>query len=225
MAAWRIEKMPGEYEPETPYTMVDSGKEVSWGERDFRSEFRAMIESEFPRPPGAIIHAVRERPNTSSIVVKAQVTNVSTVTLQTAANGAAVHVIVYEGHRALQTGRIVHATDYAPFTNPLRPGETATFEFPFLKLRGVSVSRVDAVVMVDYMPDPVTGRWDMLQAAIAGAGTLPAPPTPLPTSTATPRPTAVPTLVPTAIPTVAPTAEPVRFDIYLPQAVRRYQVN
>lgn len=225
MAAWPYEKLPGDQSPETPYTMVDSGHDISWGERDFMAEFRSMIESELPRPPLLTIQAVREHPDSASIVVKAQVTNISTVTLQTDLNGATLHVMVYEGHRVLKTGRKVHASYVERFDVPLRPGETRSFEFLFDKFRGVNLSVLDAVVMVDYLPDRATARWDMMQAAIAGTGDLPPTPTTEPTATPTTEPTAMPTPEPTAMPTLAPTEVPQQFVIFLPKTVRRYKVS
>ena len=218
MAAWYIEKMPGENAPETPFTMVDSGHEVSWGDRDFRAEYRSMINSELERPAQLRILAVKERPDTTSLVVKAQVTNISTVTLHTPVNGATVHVAVYEGHRALQTGREVHASAQAFFPTPLPPGQSAYFEFPFTRIPGVNLSQVDAAVMVDYVADPILGRYDMMQAAIAGSGTLPPTRTPQPTSAPPRLPTAAPTEPPPAA-TLAP--EPQRYDIFMPAAFRR----
>jgi hypothetical protein len=224
MAGWYLDKMPGETEPETPYTMVDSGHDCSWGERDFRAEFRKMIDAEMERPPLAIINASRERPDPSTLVVKAQVTNISTATLQTSSNMATLHVMVYEGHRALQTGRIVHANRTENFNDPLKPGATRYYEFTFDNLKGVNMSLLDAVVMVDYVPDPITGRWDMLNAAVAQSAPLPPTPTPYPTSTSTPLPTRTPTSVPTEAPTLTPTPEPFHMEVFLPLAMRRHHL-
>jgi hypothetical protein len=199
--------------------MVDSGQQVSWGERDYRAEYKKKIDAELRRPGLLIINAVRERPSPSEFIVKAQVTNVSTYTLDTALNSAMMHIKLYEGHKALQTGRIVHASEYAYFHDPLKPGDTRYFEFPFGQIQGVNMSKIDAILMVDFMPDLMAGRWDMMQAAIAKSGELPPSPTPYPTVTATPVPTEVP---PTPEPTVEPTVAPEYHEIYLPAAVRRY---
>jgi hypothetical protein len=223
MAAWQLDKTPSELKPSTPYTMIDSGQQISYGERDFQTEYRGMIEDELPRPPLAIVNASRERPNTSSLLVKAQVTNISTTTLQTGINGAAVHVMIYEGNRALHAGTEIKASAIAFFNDPLAPGDTATFEFPFLNLRGVNLSAAEAAVLVDYQAPGQSGRFDMLQAAIAVPGALPPTPTPWPTPTTPPTVTPVPP--PTEVPTVEPTQEtiaaPQHFELYLPRLLRR----
>lgn len=228
MAGWQLERLPGEFEPATPRTMVDSGQDVSWGERDYKAEFRAMIDSEMERPPQMLIEARRELPSPGQMIVRAQVTNISTATLETAANSAMLHVKLYEGHKALKTGRIIHASDYGYFHDPLKPGHSRNFEFLFENLGGVSTSKLDAVVMVDYVPDPMTGRYDMLQAAIAKSGSLPPSPTVPPTSSPTPTVTATPTLVPTQptpTPTITPSPEPEHHEAYLPALLRRYYLS
>lgn len=221
MSGWQIEKLPGEHEPETPYTMVDSGNEVSWGDRDFRAEYRKMIDAEIERPAHLLISAMRERPDPSTLLVKTQVTNLTTTTLSSALNGATLHVRVYEGHRALKTGREVHASVTEHFFDPLDPGDSRYFEYTFDNLKGVNMSLLEAVVMVDYVPNQVTGRWDMLNAIIAGTSHLPPSPTPFPTATETLVPTETPTLTPTPEPTITPTLEPFRCEIYLPLGLRR----
>ncbi len=225
MSGWQLEKLPGEHEPETPYTMVDSGNEVSWGDRDFRAEYRKMIDAEIERLAHVAISASRERPDPSTLLLKAQVTNLTTTTLSTALNSATLHVRVYEGHRALQTGRIVHASMTEHFFSPLDPGDTRSYEFTVDNLKGVNMSLLEAVVMVDYVPDPVSGRWDMLNAAIAGTAPLPPSPTPYPTATNTPAPTETPTQAPTAEPTLTPTPVPFRCDVYMPVGYKRLTIR
>ncbi len=227
MAAWDIEKNPRDIKPETPYTMVDSGQRISWGDRDFETEYRKMIEHELARPPLAILTAVRERPDTSTLVVKVQVTNISTSTLETAANSATVHVLLFQGNRALKAGTEIKASNIAFFDEPLVPGDTRRFEFKFSGLRGVNLSALEAAVLLDYMPSDTSGRWDMLQATIASSGRLPPVPTSLPSPTTIPTeaPTEVPPPTPTVAATVEPTpdpaASPQHYGIYLPLSMRR----
>jgi hypothetical protein len=188
MAAWQCEKGARDLKPETPYTMVDSGREISWGERDYQREYRQMVDTELPRPPQALIFAVHEHPSPTELIVRAQVTNISTTTLETAVNAAMVHVVIYQGSKALKTGSDIHATTQAVFDTPLIPGDTREFEFKFNNLRGVNLSQVDALIMVDYQPPWSPGRWEMMQAVVAGTGALPPIPTPTRRRPRHPRP-------------------------------------
>lgn len=228
MTAWNLDKSPAERAPDTPHTMVDSGQTVSYGERDFLADFRTMINGELPRPAGAIISASRQRPDSLRLVVKAQVTNVTTTTLQTGLNSATLHAVAYEGNRSLHYGTTVHLSHVIPLDEALEPGQTRLYEFTLNLPRGVNSSLVDVVVMLDYLPQGGEGRWDMLQAAIAQTRELPPSPTPwatpVPPPTRTPLPTATPS--PTATPTLAPTEEslelPPVYLLYMPRAVKRW---
>ncbi len=225
MAAWQLDKSPAEREPATPHTMVDSGQHISYGERDFLVDFRKMIDEEMPRQAGAIIDAVRERPDSRTILLQAQVTNISTTTLQTIENGATLHAVLYEGNRNLHYGTTVHAAQVVQLDEPLEPGQTRLFDLVFDVPRGVNGSLLDVAVLLDYLPPGGNGRWDMLQAAIAQTRELPPSPTPWPSPT--PRPTLTPTPAPpTATPTVeplpVPTDPPPSYRLYLPRALRRW---
>jgi hypothetical protein len=209
-------------------TMVDSGLRVQEGECNYRVEYGAMIEAALPRPPGLAIFAHKDRPDPSSIHVTAQVQNISTATLQTAINGATLHIVVYEGHRALQTGRVIHRSDRRSFDEPFPPGAVRRFKFEFNRMRGINVSQLEAVVFVDYMPNPALGRWDMLQGAIADTSPLPPMPTPMPTPTRTPKATTTPLATdtpppPTVTPTNTPASDekPESTTIYLPRALKQ----
>lgn len=198
MTAWQLDKEPRETKPGTPYTMVDSGRYISYGERDFQREYRGMIDDELPRPPSALMFAQRTMPSPTTLEVKVQVTNISTATLQSAVNDAMLHLVVYEGSKALKTGSDIHATRQATFDEPLAPGETRQFEYTFSNLRGVNLTRSDVLAMVDYKPDWAAGRWDMMNAVVARTAELPAIPTPWPTET--PVPTETPSPRPTSPP-------------------------
>ncbi|MFN2114239.1 MAG: hypothetical protein ACK2T6_00885 [Anaerolineae bacterium] len=186
--------------------MVDSGFRVEEGECNFRVDYGGMIDDAMPRAPGLGVLALREQPDPSSVHVTAQIHNFGETPLDTAVDGAMLHVVLYEGHIALQTGREVHGSERVTFDEPLAPGETRRFKFEFNRLRGVNASQLAAVVFVDYMPDPTTGRYEMLQGAIAKTDPLPDLPTAVPTAapTATPTATLEPTIEPTALPTTEP---------------------
>jgi hypothetical protein len=220
MAAWQFEKSPRDTQADTPYTMVDSGQAISWGERDYQREYRTMIDDELPRPPSALVYAHREMPSPSTIDVKVQVTNLSTTTLQTAINGAMLHIVVFEGTKALKTGSDIYATRQATFDEPLVRGDTRQFDFSFTGLRGVNLARTDVLAMVDYQPPWEYGRWDMMQAAIAVGADLPAVPSPYPTVTPTPTETSPPSPTPTDLPTETPqpTSALTSFRLFLPCA-------
>jgi hypothetical protein len=226
MAGWQLDKQAAELSPATPHTMVDSGRRVSYGERDYKADFRKMVDDELPRPAGAIIDAVRDRPDTRTLRVRAQITNVSALDLQAASNNATVHVVVYEGSRTLHYGTKVHLAQSILVDEALEPGQTRLFEFTFDIPRGVNGSTLEAVVMLDFQPPGGEGRWDMLQAAIAHTGDFLATPTPWPSPIPPPTRTAVPTLEPTAEPTVAPSPAPTEpappCYLYLPRTLRRW---
>jgi hypothetical protein len=224
MAAWQLDKSPAELKPSTPHTMVDSGREISYGERDYQKEYRRMVDGELLRPPGALVVAARERPDTRTLIVMVQVTNISTTTLETAVNGATVHAVVYDGSKALKAGSDIRAASQAYFEDPCPPGETREFAFTFTNLPGTNLSRADALVIVDYVPEDGQGRWDMLQAALAGNDPLPPIPTAMPTPTMEPTLTPIPppTAEPTAVPTVKPTQEPERHTLFMPRLLRRW---
>lgn len=224
-AAWNVDH-PTDPNPDTPMTMVDSGFRVQEGECNYRVDYGNMIDDALPRPPGLAIFAHKERPDTASVHVTAQIHNIGETTLKTDVNGAVVHIVLYEGHRSLHTGREIHGTDRRTFDEPFAPGDVRRVSFEFNRLRGVNASQLEAVVFVDYMPDPALGRWDMLQGAIADTAPLPALPTAIPTATATATPTEAPADTPVP-PTVTPTQEPEPTDevtepirIYVPNAVK-----
>jgi hypothetical protein len=223
LAAWQLDRDPRDTEPDTPHTMVDSGQSISYGERDFQREYRDMVDAEVPRPPSALVFAQREMPSPSALVVRVQVTNVSTETLLTDDNGAMLHIVVYEGSKALKTGSDIHATRQATFDEPLPPGRTRQFEFTFSDLRGVNLARSEALAMVDYRPDGQKGRYDMMQATVAGTTALPPIPTPYPTETSTPTatdiPTPAPTITPSPRPTEVPSPAPARHYAWLPALI------
>lgn len=230
MAAWQIDRKPRETQADTPHNMVDSGQAISYGERDYQREYRSMIDGEIPRPPTALLFAHREMPNPSTLDVRVQVTNVSTTTLQTALNGATLHLVLYDGSKALKAGSDIHATRQSSFDEPLPPGDSRRFEFSFTNLRGVNLARTDVLAMLDYLPPWSGGRWDMMQAAIAASAPLPAVPTaqatptasstlpPPPPSSATPSQQATPTDRPTASP--EPTHSVSASIVFMPHAAR-----
>jgi hypothetical protein len=209
LAAWAIDKRPAEASPDTPHTMVDSGRSISYGERDYERDYRSMIDDEIDRAAGAVVHARRQMPNTTTLVVDVQVTNVTTESLHTPTNGATVHIVVYDGTKALKTGTDIQGTARATFDDPLPQGSTRQFSFTFDALRAASLSRSEAMAMVDYQPAGGQGRWDMLQAAVATTGELPSAPTeaPPPTAATTATATRRPTLTATPRVTPAPATE------------------
>jgi hypothetical protein len=217
-AAWQLDKSDRESEPSTPYTMVDSGRYISYGERDFQREYRRMIDNEVPRPPTALIYAQREMPSPTTLNVKVQVTNISTATLLSPVNGAMLHLVLYEGTKALKTGSDIHAMRQATFETPLAPGETRLFDFAFADMRGVNLTRADALAMLDYRPVWGKGRYDMMQAAVARKEALPPTPEPWPTETPTPTDTPVPppSPTPTDVPPLAATPRPPGIAIFMP---------
>ena len=157
--------------------MIGSGQMISEGERDFQVDFRNMVETEKERAPEAILNAKKERPSPSSFVVKVQLTNLAPDAL-TVDNQAMLHIILYQGHRALQTGRDIVRSHEEIFVEPLEYGFTRNYDIEFTGFRGVNLSQVEAVAFVDYIPPDGDGRWNMLQGAKAVTKDLPAIPDP-----------------------------------------------
>jgi hypothetical protein len=221
MAAWQLDKDPRDTKALTPYTMVDSGQAISNGERDYQREYRGMIDAELPRPPTALLYARRDMPSPSQLDVEVQVTNVSTSTLETVVNGAMLHLVVFDGTKALKTGNDIYATRQATFDAPLLPGDTRRFSFTFQALRGVNLARTGVLAMVDYQPAWEGGRHDMMQAAFAGSAALPVVATPQPTPTELPTDAPSPTVVPTRpASTPVPTAHVAPGRLFMPSASR-----
>jgi hypothetical protein len=150
-----------------PLAMVDSGQQVASGGADFQALYRQMVQTALARPAQAEVSA-RYRQVEGRVQAEVTVTNGSTATLS-AANGATVHILVYEHARVLWTGRYVRGAAWTAVEEALPPGATRTFSLETDALTVQDWNQVRVVALVDYRPGGNTGPYDMLQAAL---GTL-----------------------------------------------------
>jgi hypothetical protein len=149
-----------------PYVIVDSGHQVMSGWAAFVAEYRYLVNQELLRPAGAAISTQYERSG-NNIDVTARVTNLSGATLSPD-NDATLNVLVFERTRVIHTNRFVRAVDDIPVRPALADGATATYNLPLDDVPVEQWGRSEVVVMLDYQPDGPNGKYDMLQAAVAG---------------------------------------------------------
>ncbi len=155
-----------------PLAMVDSGQEVASGNADFQALYRQMVQTALARPAQAEVSA-RYRQVEGRVQAEVTVTNGSAAgdapATLSPANGATVHILVYEHARVLWTGRYVRGAAWTAVEEALPPGATRTFSLETGALTVQDWSQVRVVALVDYRPGGNTGPYDMLQAAL---GTL-----------------------------------------------------
>ncbi len=152
-----------------PLAMVSSGHAVSNGSVGFETVYRTMVEDDLERPAEAAVAAYARRlGSTLRVYVRAE--NLSQQPLS-AANAAALHVLVWEETRVADTGRFVRAAAVHPVADPLDAGQAVTATDDF-ELSGVVWERVHAVALLDYRPGGDAGPFDVLQAAPAAAPAL-----------------------------------------------------
>jgi hypothetical protein len=144
--------------------MVDSGNQITMGYLSFYNEYKAMVDAAMARPPQANIQANWWRTG-DAIEVYAQVENLSGATLS-GANGAVVHVIVYEDSKVVHTNRIGRATAEAAISD-LANGAAKTFRLQTADLAGVNWDKLHVVVLADYRPTASAQTYDTLQAVMA----------------------------------------------------------
>ncbi len=150
-----------------PLVMADSGHQCGNGPVSYYSIYKGYLDAELARPAGAelAVHASRVGNHYS---VSVELVNRSGVTLSTA-NGAAVHVIVYEDIKAGVTSRMVRDAVYTSISSPIADSGRASFVLDTNDLSPVDWAKVHVLALADYRPGGTTGAYDMLQAAFAGA--------------------------------------------------------
>ncbi len=143
--------------------MVASGFLVTNGSESFYSAYESLVEQALDRPPTARIQVERSRVgNAFSFAI--DVTNLSDVTLSSAANGATVNVLVFEeGAEGAVTDRYVRGVAETPI-NDLEPGQTASFSVEVTP-NNPDWPSLHSVVLVDYRPRGTIGHYETLQAA------------------------------------------------------------
>jgi len=146
-----------------PFTMVDSGDQISEGYVSFYSIYSAMVDNALARPAAAEIAAKATRVG-NKVHFEIEVTNRSGTTLSGSVNDATVHAIVYELARVQLTDRFVRDAPWISITTPLADNASAHFSLDSADLVGVDWSNIRAVVLADYRPGGSSGPYDMLQA-------------------------------------------------------------
>ncbi|MFH1175973.1 MAG: hypothetical protein V1750_01105 [Acidobacteriota bacterium] len=149
-----------------PLVMVSSGHAISNGQVDYASTYRAMVQGELARPPQAGLTAYWRRVG-DVIRGYLRLTNLSGVTLYSAANAAKVHLLVWEDARVGVTGRYVRAAASADMLVPLASGATTTLTLEGKPPAAVNWDKLHTLTLVDYQPEGGTRPYDMLQAALA----------------------------------------------------------
>jgi hypothetical protein len=147
-----------------PLVMVDSGNNAKAGPATYIAAYSTMVDGSMARAPGAEVQAFWSREG-NKVNFSVKVKNLSGKTLNTN-NEATVHVLVYEQAHLLLTDRLVVNTVNTPI-NSLANNATGTYQLQTVDLVGVDWSKLHYIALVDYIPDSATGKYDMLQAAVA----------------------------------------------------------
>lgn len=148
-----------------PMAMVDSGNKISNGVVVYQDKFWSMVNLSLARPPQAEVQASWMRQG-NQVKFSVQVKNLSGKTLSSA-NSAAVNAIIYEeGVGGALTNRYVRAAVETAITG-LANNATATYQLQTPDLTGVNWSKLHYIALVDYQPSSSSGKYDMLQAAVA----------------------------------------------------------
>jgi hypothetical protein len=149
-----------------PMAMVDSGNVISNGVVVYQDKYWSMVNSSLARPPQAEVKALWMRQG-NQVKFSVQVKNLSSTTLSSS-NSAKVSGIVYEeGVAGALTNRYVRATAETAIPS-LAKNATATYELQTADLpSGVNWNKLHFIALVDYRPGGSTGKYDMLQAAVA----------------------------------------------------------
>ena len=147
-----------------PMVMVDSGLSAKSGPGPYVSGYSTMVDNSMVREPKAEVQALWVRQgNKAKFTV--QVKNLSGVTLSSS-NEATVHVIVYLQQHVYLTSRLVVFAAHAAISS-LANGATGAYNLETDDLTSVDWDKLHYIALVDYIPNSTTGKYDMLQAAVA----------------------------------------------------------
>jgi hypothetical protein len=161
----------------TPWVMVDSGHQITYGYEDFASVYRNLVNGELPRPPRAQVEAYQRRVG-DKVRFYVQLRNLTSATLSAYRNAATLHGLVYENVTTDTDHRYVRAIAPLGLEEDLMPGATAavTMDTSFDVPSGVAWDRLSYLVLADFQPDGTAAAFDMLQAAPAAPAVLTALP-------------------------------------------------
>jgi len=154
-----------------PLVMVDSGDQVAerfTGGTDFYNLYKGMVDAALAVPEGQAKVQVNANRVGDSVAFTVDVTNQGSVTLGPA-NSATVWVLVYEQSDSGPvsgglTSRYVRAKVSQAMSANLSPGASAQYVLTVDSLSGVDWSKMHAVVIVDYKPNPSIRPYDTYQA-------------------------------------------------------------
>ncbi len=151
--------------PSLPLTMVDSGDQIYDGYNpNVYSYYQGQVDYSLARPPLADLQATWARVG-DQVRFSVSLTNLSGKTLS-ASNDATLHAIVYEENHIQYTNRFVRAA-VATGINSLANGATGSYTLNTQVLDEVDWGRLHYIVLADYRPSASSGKYDMLQAAVA----------------------------------------------------------
>lgn len=218
-----------------PLVMTDSGFKYLQGNQSegFDTAYKRIIELSLREEPLVAIEAWQERVGIqSSLRVHGKITNIGQLALGYD-NTATLNVIVYEPTKVANVNHSVRKVVSTEIDPDLAPGQTYEFDLTVEDLGRANMSKVQAIVVVDYKPGGEHKGYVAANSALASKDAPPPPtdepePTELPTEVPTDVPTEVPTELPTDVPTDVPTLVPTQVPtetsgvgIYLPVAKRR----
>ena len=144
--------------------MVDSGHNARAGPAAYIAAYSTMVDASLARLPQAELQATWVRQG-DKVNFSVQVKNMSGKTLSPS-NDATVHAIVYQQQHLQLTGRyVVSAVENS--ISSLANGATGTYTLQTGDLIGVDWSKLHYIVLVDYIPNSSSEKYDMLQAAVA----------------------------------------------------------
>jgi hypothetical protein len=193
-----------------PMVMTDSGFKYGEGSPSggFDLAYKRMVDASLDQPPEVAIQAYQERVGIQSALrVYGTVTNIGSKVLGYD-NSATINIIVYEPKQVIHINNFVRKAIFADIDPDLEPGQTYSFDMTVDNLGRANMTKVRAIVLVDYRPgDGSVNGYVSANAALASTE-APPPPTEEPTEEATEVPTEVPTATSTLAPTEEPTAEP-----------------
>jgi len=128
-----------------------------------------MVDASLARARKAEVQAIWVRQG-NKVKFTVQVKNQSGTTLSVS-NDATVHVIVYIQHHYYLTDRLV-IDALETQINGLANGATGAYNLETVDYEGVDWTKLHFIALVDYIPNSSTGKYDMLQAAVAQPATV-----------------------------------------------------
>jgi hypothetical protein len=145
-----------------PLVVIDSGRETSYGSKNFQTEYKRLVDDALEIPPALAIYAYQEESGSKRLRVYGSITNTSEETYGYD-NDASVHIIVYEDRKVIHTQRFVRVAKQYYIDQDLEPGGTVEFDEEIAVTGASNLDKVHAIVLVDYRPGG-TGPFLSLQA-------------------------------------------------------------